>query len=315
MSGRRVAAVVILVLWAGALGWHAKRLYLQTESEQLAAATRTLPPGMAYYGVRRNGRQVGWAQSEIDTLPDYGGFLVHDRMTLDLSSLGFGGEAEFRSRTELGPALELRSFYLRASGAAGQFIASGHMDADSMLVLAVDRGSGTSVRRVSVDGRLLLATALPLRIAAEGGGAPGRRFRFQTFDPLTLEPRTAELRVTERATRTFPDSAVRDSVTDRWRVTRVDTVQAWEISRAVEGMEVTSWVDEDGRFLRVELPGGFRLERTAFEVAYFGYRRSRSGSTTGGRGEPTPEDPASGGLLDAVAPEGEHPPGPEGDEP
>lgn len=304
--------MVILVLWAGAMGWHAKRLYLKTEAEELAAATRTLPPGMAYYEVRRNERQVGWAQSRIDTLPRHGGFVIHDRMVLDLASLGFGGEGEFRSRTELGPALELRSFYLEAGGAAGRLTASGHLGSDSMLVLSVDRGSGASVRRIPVDGRLLLATALPLRIAAEGGGAPGRRFRFQTFDPLTLEPRTAELRVTDRATRTYPDSAVRDSATDRWRVTGVDTVRAWAISRAVEGMEVTSWVDEDGRFLRVEVPGGFRLERTAFEIAYFGYRSSRGGPATGGRGGRAPGAPPPAGLPDSVAPGEETPAAPGG---
>lgn len=268
---RTVAAVSVLVVWAGALAWHAKRLYLQPEAERLTAAARTIPPGVAYYAIHQGDRQIGWAQSELDTLPDDGGFLIRDRMTLDLDALGMPGRAQLRSRAMLGAALDLRRFVVRAEGLPAAISAQGWMDGDSVLQLTVRRGETVTARRVPLEGHMILGTALPLRLAAERQSRPGDRYTVRTFDPVGMRPTTRTVEIEGREMRSYPDSAVYDEASESWKPGRRDTLLAWKLDREVAGRPVEVWLGSDGRYLEVATEGGFRLERTAFEVAYYGF--------------------------------------------
>lgn len=287
MSLRKISALVLLVLWIGALLWQARRLYLRPEAERLAAAARTLPPGVAYYRVERAGRRVGWAQSEIDTLPDASGFRLSDRIVVELGALGAslgdsaaaaprdgrrpGAAAEVRSEAEVGPTLALRWFRATSTGLLGGLSARGDVVGDSLLVLSSLDSAGTPGRAdtVRIDGPIVFENAIPLRFAAEQQAEPGDSVLIRTFDPIGMSSRTVALHILDRATRTFPDSAALDSVTGRWEVAGRDTVKAWKVGRDVGGVSFTSWIDEDGRFLEAEV-GGLKLVRTAFELAYYG---------------------------------------------
>lgn len=270
MSTRKLIAGAILLAWLGTIGWYAGRLYLRPEAERVARAARTLPPGVAYYAVHRGARQVGWARSRLDTLPGGSGFVLTDLLELDASGLGPGGVARLEARTHLGPALALDSFEVEARGLLGGVSARGRVVGDSLLEVTVAGRADTTRTRLKVDGGIVPATALPLRLAASGTPEPGDRIGFPSFDPLGLRPTTVEVEVRERAMRTFPDSAARDPVTGTWRVARRDTVLAWRVAREVPGLTVEAWVDEDGRILDARVGQGLRLERTAFELAYFG---------------------------------------------
>lgn len=269
---RRAAAVAVLAVWIAVLAWHAKRLYLRPEAERLAAGARTIPPGVAYYAVFQGDRQIGWAQSNVDTIPSGGGFLVRDRLELELDAFGLPGRAELRSRARLGPALELRSFSVGAGGLLGGLTAQGAVEADSLLVVAVERGGSVSVRRIPLEGRVVLTTALPMRLAAEGTSGPGDRYRVRTFDPASMEQVTRVVEIDERAMMTYPDSAVRGPDDGAWRPGRRDTVLAWRMGRQVAGRSLEIWIDSDGRYLEVRTGGGLRLSRTAYELAFDGAR-------------------------------------------
>lgn len=303
MSKRKTVVVLVLAVWLGALGWHARRLYLRPEAEVLAAAARTLPPGVSYYAVYQGDRHAGWARSELDTLPDGRGFRLEDRMRLSLRGLGLSGEADLRSRAELGPALELRSFRVEASGLMGGLTAEGEVGEDSVLSFRVVRGGDTTRRSVRLDGPVVPSTALPLRVAAEGDGEAGDRYRIRTFDPLQLGQRTQEVRVLERKVLTVPDSASRHPETGAWVVARHDTVTAWRVAREMAGVELESWIDEDGRWVEVSTGAGLRLERTAFELAYYG----AAAGPAGDGGSPAPGAPRArpGAPGDGGQPGGE----------
>lgn len=283
MSKRKILAVAVILVWVAALAWQAKRLYLVPEAEQLAAAARTLPPGVAYYSVWHGERRAGWGQTQIDTLPSASGFVIRDRLELDLGFLGMPGGASVRSRAELGPILGLRWFTLEARGLMGGLSARGRVVGDTVLELSVRRGgtgdgggAGEPIReRIPVEGPVTLGTALPLRLAAEGGVQPGEELSFRTFDPLEMQLTTRTVEILDRQVRTFPDSAVMDDETGDWRVARHDTVLAWRVERELGGVTLRAWIDEDGRYLELETPAGLRLERTAFELAYNRWLESR----------------------------------------
>lgn len=281
MSLRKIVALGAVAVWIGALGWHAHRLYDRPEARRLAESARTLPPGVAYYALYRGDRHVGWARSEIDTLPSAGGFTVRDRLQLDVGAATEGtpaagavrpGMATVDSEATLGPALGLRRFRVSAAGVLGDLSARGSVEGDSLLVLRLTRQGREEVRRIPVEGRMVLATTLPLRIAAEGDAGPGDRIEVRGFDPVAMEAVVRTVEIRERAVRSYPDSAARGPEGARWRAARRDTVRAWRIRREIAGVPVEAWVDEDGRYLEIDTPVGFRVERTAFELAYYGWK-------------------------------------------
>lgn len=290
MSKRKIVGLVVLALWIGTLGWYAERLYLQPEARELAAAARTLPPGPAYYAVYAGGRHVGWARSEVDTLPSAAGFVVRERLEMDLSPLGLGGRAEIESRARLGPSLGLEQFRLETRGILGGLTAEGGVRGDSLLEVTVERGGRTARRRIALDGNVVLGTTLPLRIAAEGGGSPGDRFRVSTLDPASMELERRTVEILEREIRTFPDSVEADTVSGTWKTVGRDTVLAWKIHRRLAGTDVEAWMDEDGRYLDLSTGLGVRLERTAFELAYYGDELPSRGDSVS-----DPRSPAPGG--------------------
>lgn len=276
MTGRAGLAVTILLVWAGTLTWHVKREYFRPARELLAEAAASLPPGVAYYAVYGGDARVGWAQSRIDTLPGRSGFLVEDRMEGRLPGIGAAGPISVETRVRLGPTLALESFRFESRGALGSMLARGSVEGDSLLRMVVTRGGEPpDSTRVRLDGPVVPATTLAMRLAAERSLEPGDRLHVPTFDPVTQSRRTAELHVVAVETRTFPDSADTDAA-GRWHVAGRDTVRAWLVERRLAaGLSLRSWVDEDGRLLEADLGGGLRLERTAFELAYYPYRDGR----------------------------------------
>jgi hypothetical protein len=268
MSSRGRFAIGILAVWAIALGWHAKRLYFRPIQELVAEASRGIPPGAAYYRVYQGDEHVGWATSEIDTLPSASGFLVRDRLEATFRAADQEIETSVESEAELGPTLALRHFAVEARGAIGTITAQGEVRGDTQVAVTVGGLVQSDTLRLPVDGPVILAGAWPMRFVAQGQLEPGDRYSLPTFDPLSAQRRDLELEVLATETRTFPDSV--DIEDGLWVVAHEDTVQAWLVRMELGGMELRSWVDEDGRLLEAEMAAGFRLERTAFEMAFYG---------------------------------------------
>ena len=292
MSRRTILAVGLLVAWAGALGWHVKREYFPARSTLLTRAASGIPPGPAYYSLSWDERRLGWARMQLDTLPG-GGFDLSTLLEMEAGPLGVSGELRAQTSARLRNDLGLERFTARATGslleglsglgglaaggsgaeadtAAGDTLgASGLVRGDSTLVAAVRRGGRTDTVRISIRDGLVPMGALPLRLAADPDIQPGRRVAVRVLDPRSASVRTVALRVREEATRIFPDSARRDTASGDWVVAGTDTVRAWRLTPAEGGLPVTAWIDEDGRLLEARLGSALRLERTAFELAFF----------------------------------------------
>lgn len=298
---RRVAvATGVLVVWGATLGWHVKREYFRPLEELVVRGASTLPTGPAYYAVTRGGARAGWARTELDTLPGGTGFVLRDFLEVDLGLPGLTGPATLRTEARLGPGLELRSFALESRGALGALRAEGRVGDDDTLRVATVRDAVEDSIRLPLEGPLLLPVVVPLRLAAQPDVEAGDRFRLPVFDPFTLATTRREVEVLQRERRSFPDSAATDE-DGRWRAVRRDTVEAWLIEHRIAGLPVRAWMDEDGRLVEME-GGGLRVERTAFELAFFPDRAGRSrGDRDGGEpasrrtaGEPERPDRSAG---------------------
>lgn len=287
MSKRAWLAIAILAVWTTTLGFHVKRLYFRPASELLAEAARTIPPGTAYYAVFQGARQIGWAQTDVDTLPGASGFLLADQLTLRESLVPGLDPIRIRVDATLGPTFNLRSFQMTAEGVPGIRQVQGEVRGDSVLDLRFQGLGEPQTQRIALDEPIVVAAAWPLRFAAAREVAPGEQFRLRIYDPLTGAHREMRLTVLEQRMRTFPDSVIVED--GRWVTAHEDTVQAWRVEYDVSGIKLEAWVDEDGRLLEASTVGGIRMVRTAFEFAYFGEFVLGGNSPPGQR---LPPDPA-----------------------
>lgn len=264
MTRRGVLGSAVVLVWIGMLGWHAQREYLQPEATRLARATLTLDPATHFYTVRMGGQAVGIASSRLDTLPD--GFLLEDRLSLELTALGQEGLASATTTVRLTPTLEMTSFAFRLSSEAGEFQASGEVEDGSVLRVTVEAGGEPQELTFRVGEAPMAAAALPIRIAKGGELREGRVIRFPVFDPTTVSTRTVEVEVMEQGTVLVADSAVRDPAGGRWVGAGSRQVPAWRLVERYGGISVESWIDEDGRILRSSTAMGLSLERAPFEL-------------------------------------------------
>ena len=260
-------AVVLLVAWIAALGWQARRVFFPAEAQRLALGVRAIPPGVAYYAVYRDAQRAGWGQIEIDTLPAASGFLVRNRILLASPALGVAGRSERTSVEYLDASLNLDS--LTHLSVVGD---------DTARVRAVSRGdsvvllfdaSGGPAERVRIPESVTTDSGWRLRLAAAGEPRAGQRYGVVVFDPLAASARAQEIEILEAASLAFPDSADTDSISGAWIPVREDTVQAWRVRSGSGDAARETWVDEDGRLVDGAIFGGLRVERTAFELAFF----------------------------------------------
>ncbi len=258
-------SALVLVTWFALMGWQVRREYFQPELTRLAEAALSLAPGVNFYTLRMGERTVGQATSRLDTVPS--GFQLEDVMMLDLPALGQTGSAVVRTRVSLSPALVMDSFSFSLDSEIGRFRADGVLGADSTLHVTIDAGGSLQEVSYRLAEPPIFSAALPIRIAMAGELKVGNTLRLPVFDPSTLSTRAVEIQVLEHDTLVVADSASYDAESKRWAPSRYDSIPAWKIAEIHGGVQVESWVDEDGRVIRASSPLGFTMEKTEYELA------------------------------------------------
>lgn len=282
--GRRVVGVAILLIWVGMIGWQFREEYFQPELARLEEAALALAPGVNFYTLTMGERTVGQATSRLDTLPD--GFELEDFMNLELPALGQTGTAVARTRVKMSPALVMEEFSFSLDSEVGRFEADGTLGPDTTLHVTI-RSAGSEQK---LDFRLpqppVFSSVLPIRVAMGEGLEVGQTSRYPVFDPTSLGTRAVEVRVLEHDTLVVADSAALDPETGRWTPARYDSIPAWRIAEVFGGIQVESWVDEDGRILEASSPMGFSMKKTEYELA----RQAQEDARLAGGGSPLDED-------------------------
>jgi len=266
VSRRAVMGVLVLVTWVAVVGWHVRREYFAPALTRLAEATLTLDPGTHFYAIRMAGRTIGTSSSRLDTIPE--GFRLDDLTQLDLVAMGAAGQAVVRTSATLSTTLRLLTFDFALQSGAGSFEAAGSVEGDSLLTVRIQSAGGPPEEiRFRVAEAPLVSGVLPIRLAKGGELRVGRTVRFPVFDPSTVSNRVVEVEVLERGTVMIADSSRLDPATGRWEMARERPVEGWRIVERYGGVQVESWIDDDGRILGSTSPMGFALERTEFELA------------------------------------------------
>jgi transglutaminase-like putative cysteine protease len=274
VSLRRAVGLAVLAVWVVAVGFHVRREYFRSEVLVLEAGARSLGPGTHFYTVEMGGHAIGLATSRLDTVPG-GGFLFEDMLQLDVPALGTLRSVVVRTRSRLGPALELIEFEFQLRSDGGDYRVRGDARGDSILDLRMDAGAGEQEFSLRMAPATTLPAALPLRMAAAGRLGVGREYTARVVDPSALADRPVTVRVTGRDRVAVADSVARDAG-GAWQAVTFDTLSAWVVEEHYGGIRVRSWLDDDGRIVRSESPAGFSIRRLPFELADQAWRRGRA---------------------------------------
>lgn len=270
---RRTAAQVMLLAWAAALGWLARRELGKTEAETIAEATIRLNPDAFFYSVKAGDLQIGYASITIDTT--VAGFRVSQVMALDVPITN-DSIRRITRRTDiaLSRSLRLLSFVRTVTG-GGQFDElRGTVEGDSLLRLAQqdDRDGTVGEWTLRVSGDVALPEILPYRLAFARRLSVGQSGITNLLDLTTGTISRLEVAATAESSFVYADSAVETRGTRTWQPARYDTVTAWRLTHAASGTPEVLWVDANGNLVESETPLGVRLTRSAFELVNINYR-------------------------------------------
>lgn len=296
---------MILVAWAAALFWLIQRQYLRPGAV-LADAGAGVSPGAQFYRLSLGAQQLGYASTTVDTLGD--SIRLVDVLVLDVPTLGHLGRTAGRSVTTLDRALRVLDLTSDLDGAE-RYTTHAIVTADNVLRVSVASAGDSALTGIAPGDQIELPSLWPLRFAFGGRLHRGRSSTARVLDPLTLELLDRTLTVAGDSTFILPDSADFDSTTMAWVPVRFDTVRAVRVDATGPGAgPVSWWVDPQGHIVRGELPMGFTIERTAFELAYENFRRRDTlrvmrASATPGIGAIVPTTILSAGIR-ALPPNG-----------
>jgi hypothetical protein len=262
---RAMVGGVIIAAWLAGLGLLVQREYFRPQLEQLAEAAARVTPGAVFYGVMQGDRQVGFASSTIDTAET--AITVSDYLVADLPVGGKARRATARTNVTLTRGMRMMNFDLDLQTEGAPISATGRVDGDSLLVLAVTSGAAKpDTQRVPLTGPILLPTLVPLVIALGETPKVGKHYLIPVFDPASMAPKSVGFDVRAESLFVLNDSSTFDSTTMRWRGVTPDTVHAWQIASDGSG-GFSGWIDEQGRIVETSQLG-FDLRRLPYEVAF-----------------------------------------------
>ena len=282
-SRRGAIAITVLALWAIGLGLLVRREMFRPRSESLAVAALRVNPGVVFFAVTRAGEQIGFASSTIDTTATQ--ITASDYLLADLPLGGEEKRAETRSVVMLSRAMHIDSFTVSLETDSIPFQARGHQLGDSVLRLSVGDTLKPDTSRLKLTGPILVPTLLPLALMLSEPPKVGAKATFSVFDPVEQTPKPVAVEIIAESLFVVSDSAKLDTASRRWVVAHDDTVRAWKMKTDAT-QPFTAWVDEQGRLVEADLPGGLSIERRAYEIAVENWKlaaRQRGGRVTADR--------------------------------
>lgn len=269
---RRGIALVVLGVWAVAVGLLVSRRINRDPVEVLAIAALRIQPRSLYYTIEHEGTIVGAASSEIDTLAtrivttDYiEGLLPAADTTIDV---------RIRVRSSFSRALSFLDIRILVQPPGDSVTVLITRASDELLRATGDRrGQMLGTQEIEARDPVFMPqwAALPLMLTQEP--RTGASMRVRILDPRTRIARESPLLIAAESLFVVVDSA-RFETRDRvWVPALRDTVRAWRVTG--EGLPPTFWIDIAGRIVEAEDERGLVLRRTAFEIAFENWRTAR----------------------------------------
>jgi transglutaminase-like putative cysteine protease len=278
-----MVGVVILVLWVVGLSLLFRREFFQKPGQQLAEAAMRVSPEALFYVVERDGEQIGFASSTIDTTERT--IEVSDYLVVDLPVDGRLHRGTARTAVSLTRGLKTLGFRASLEMPGEPMAATGRFSGDTVLNLVLQTGpEAEDSQTVRLTGPVIFPTLVPLVVGLSEKLEAGKKVTVKVMQPGALEGKDVELTIAAESLFVLTDSASLDTLSKRWISARTDTVRAWQI--VVPGSVYTGWVDARGRIVEASQGTTMTVRRTAYELAFENMRlsaRDRASSVTADR--------------------------------
>jgi hypothetical protein len=271
MSRRGVIATTVLVVWVIALSLLIRREFFRAPTERLAEAAMRISPEALFYIIERNGEQIGFASSTVDTTERT--VEVSDHLVLDLPVDKRLHRSSARAAVSLTRGLRMLGFRASVEMLDTPMGATGRFDGDSILHLVIQTSpEAEDSQTVHLKGPVVFPTLVPLVIGLSEKLEVGHRVTMKVMQPGFLDGKDVEIAIAAESLFVVSDSAVLDTVAKRWTSARTDTLRAYRLD--IPGSTISGWVDERGRVVEASQPGTMTLRRTAYELAFENWRLS-----------------------------------------
>ena len=287
---RRALAILILLAWAGALGWLGAREWSRRGAINVAGR-QVVSPGAGYYRLSLGDSMVGYALLQVDTLArtDTSPPLVLLQHRLEIASGTAPAIRRYELVTSAWLTTDLRLWRAETFRGDLRGVAqwSLRVEGDTLRTLITVQGD-TFRTALKLDTIPVPVEAIPLWVATYGRPRPGRAVSLPAIDLATLARRQVTWTATAESTFSVPDSVMKLAPRS-YRVVTTDTVRAWRLSGTDRSVQVHEWVDERGFPLRWWTGGGLTLTRDAFEPTLEAFRRLADTLTGRSRLLPPPD--------------------------
>jgi hypothetical protein len=270
-SLRRVTALVILLAWAGALGWLGQRQLGRSEVSALTAtAALRLAPSEAWFAMMAGETQVGLVGVTLDTLSP--GYSILENHAIELPRGDTIGRASRTSSLILAPDLGVSEFTSTLISDDRRQVVDVRGTGSAGLALRLTT-NGRSVRSPFAETEVAVPLLVaPYRLVLTGALGAGQERTLALVSGWPFATRAGRaLPMATGGTAIFADSAVREA-NGIWRAAHFDTVATRSVLLDAPGGQVHLTLDERGGLVGLEYPFGVRWVRTDFGIASQAFR-------------------------------------------
>ncbi|MEO8032353.1 MAG: transglutaminase-like domain-containing protein [Gemmatimonadota bacterium] len=271
---RRSIGLLVLLAWLCTLGWLGWRQFTGGQPRINQRLPWLVQPGSSFLAATIADSQMGLASVIVDT--GEAGLRVDELMRLDpVPPYGAPSRQLIKSSARFTRDFHLRSWEGNVTERLTVTSTSGKVEGDSLLTVITTSNSRVDTLHRRIGGPVITPAVIGLRLAAKRDIQLGDTLQVRVFDHTDLSVRLQLETVAAESTFIVADSAVGDSVRDRWVIARFDTVHAWRLDAIEDGLPIQRWIDPNGLPVKIWTPMGLTLLRGSYEILAINYRIER----------------------------------------
>ncbi len=210
------------------------------------AVQKPLKTGDEWAGIYIAGQKMGYSHTRTEQQKD--GYLITNRSLMKMRLFGSFQRVHVLSKVRTNTQYQLRQFVFQLQSPMSAFRAEGQVNQDKLHILWL---MGKHKTRMKLPYRpSMLPTVLRPYIAAQKP-PPGKKLKAVLFDPQS---------------RSYIKSIITVEGYDNIKI-KDKTYRALRLRQQYRNMSLLAWIDDDGKIVKEQAPGGMTLLRESAQDA------------------------------------------------
>jgi hypothetical protein len=233
--------VLVVAAWLALIGFLVKDQFLNSGAEISTSAHIAGTESDDWFLIRIGGAYAGYGRSRQFRASD--GWTLRDDLRLSLNIQGQIKPIRIASTSEVDDAFRLRSFHLKLSSGIVSFEQKGRVQGrDLVLTIPSFMGGGTKKIKLYDIPRISRSLGLPVPLT---GLNIGDEMRTPIFDPMDGHKWDAVIKVQDKSEMEIGGKKI----------------EAWLVRASYRALDLSMWIDHEGRLLKGRLPLGITVNR------------------------------------------------------